>query len=75
VTNYNFQGGKMIYGISLVMVAIVVRFFVKNRYFFSMDLKKALSTYSCKSISEKNTDIFFGVIFLMASVTVANFGF
>lgn len=65
----------MIYGISLVMVAIVARFFLRNRYFFSMDLKKALSTYSCKSTSEKNTDLFFGVMFLMASVTVASIDF
>ena len=65
----------MIYLILLIMMLIVVRFFVKNKYFFFSNIKLAIATYVSKPKSEKNADIFYGALFLFASIFAENMNF
>ena len=61
----------MTYFLFAVMVLIALRFFMTNRFLFTVGMKEAFSIYKVKSRAEINKDALLGGLFLMLSILTA----
>lgn len=61
----------MSYFLVTVMSLIAIRFFMLNRYFFTVSIKDAISMYKEKRRAEINADALLGGVFLILSILTA----